>query len=84
MLRSDSITLLSKRFRCGGVLRRPLLLRVRSLCEKNVSLTAIDQRERPKCGHTDVLAKVCASKDANTQVSLHLADDLDGMVDREV
>jgi hypothetical protein len=30
---------------------------------------------------TDVLAKVCAGKNADTQVSLHLADDLDGVVD---
>lgn len=33
---------------------------------------------------TDILAKVCAGKDADTQVLLHLADDLDGMIDGKV
>jgi len=49
-----------------------------------VSLYAVDQREKPKCRYTNVLAKVCAGKNADTQVSLHLADDLDGMVDGKV
>jgi hypothetical protein len=34
--------------------------------------------------YTDVLAEVCACEDADTQVCLHLADDLDGVVDSEV
>jgi hypothetical protein len=33
VLEWSNTTLLSKRFRCGGVLRRPLPLRVRSLQE---------------------------------------------------
>jgi hypothetical protein len=44
-------------------------------------------RESVKAGRfvcTDVLAKVCAGKDADTQICLHLADDLDSMVDGEV
>jgi hypothetical protein len=44
-------------------------------------------QENVKAGssvYTDVLAKVCAGKHTDTQVCLHLADDLDGMVDSEV
>lgn len=33
---------------------------------------------------TDVVAKVCAGKDADAQVLLHLADDLDSVVDGEM
>jgi hypothetical protein len=33
---------------------------------------------------TDIVAKVCAGKNANAQVCLHLANDLNGVVDGEV
>jgi len=57
----------------------------REICVRRfVSLTATDRRENPRCRLTDVLAKVCAGKNADTQVSLHLANDLDGMVDGKV
>lgn len=35
-------------------------------------------------GRTDVVAKICAGKNADAQVCLHLANDLNGVVDGEM
>lgn len=54
-----------------------------SASEKSVGNDVLAQMDVNSldCSHTNVFAKVCASKDANTQVLLHLADDLDSMID---